>query len=80
VKRRKKPKNLSSRSGCVTSIPEVKDQRWTIPLGRNLAVRRALLAAELVLILEENRRSESFPRVINSNNSGRKNHPPSMVK
>jgi hypothetical protein len=27
-----------------------------------------------------NRRSESFPRVINSKNSGRPNHPPSTVK
>jgi hypothetical protein len=62
------------------SILEVKDKRQTIPLGRKLAVRKALLAAELVLIPEEDRRSESFPRIINSKNSGRPNHPPSTVK
>jgi hypothetical protein len=38
------------------SIPEVKDKWRTIPLGRKLAVRRDLLAAELVLIPEEERR------------------------
>ena len=62
------------------SIPEVKDKRWTIPLGRKMAVRRALLAAKLILIPQEDRRSESFPRVINSKNSRRQNHPPSMMK
>jgi len=62
------------------SIPEVKDKRRTIPLGRKLAVWRTLLAAELVLIPEEDRRSESFPRVINLKNSGMPNHPPSTMK
>jgi hypothetical protein len=54
--------------------------RWTIPLGRKLAVQRDLLEAELVPIPKEDRRSEIFPRVINSKNSGSPNHPPSMVK
>jgi hypothetical protein len=62
------------------STPEVKDKWRTIPLGRNPTVRRALLAAELVLIPEEDRRSKIFPRVINSKNSGRPNHPPLTVK
>jgi hypothetical protein len=62
------------------STPEVKDKRQTIPLGRKLVFRRALLAAELVLIPEEDRRRERFPRVINLKNSGRPNHPLSIVK
>jgi hypothetical protein len=44
------------------SIPEVKDKRWTIPLERKLAVRRTLLAAELVLILKEDRRRQKLPK------------------
>jgi hypothetical protein len=62
------------------SIPEVKDKWQTITLGRKLAVQSALLVAELVLIPKEDRRRESFPRVINSKNSGRPNHPPSTMK
>jgi hypothetical protein len=62
------------------SILEVKDKRRMIPLGRKLVVQRALLATELVPIPKEDRRSESFPRVINSKNLGRTNHPPSTVK
>ena len=42
------------------SILEVKDKRRMIPLGRKLAVRRALLAAELVLIPKEDRIREIF--------------------
>jgi hypothetical protein len=51
------------------SILEVKDKWQTITLGRKLAVQSAPLAAELVLIPKEDRRSERFPRVINSKNS-----------
>ena len=60
--------------------PEVKDKRRMIPLRRKLVIQRALLAAELVLIPEEDIRSESFTRVINSKNSENQNRPPSMVK
>jgi hypothetical protein len=62
------------------STPEVKDKCRMIPLRRNLAIKRALLAAEPVPIPERNRRSKSLPKVKNSKNSERPNHPPLMVK
>jgi hypothetical protein len=62
------------------STPEVKDKRRIIRLRRKLAIQRALLAAKLVPIPEENRRSKSLPKVENLKNSERPNHPPSTVK
>jgi hypothetical protein len=62
------------------STPEIRDKRQTIPLERKLATRRDLLVAELVLILEENGRSEIIPKIIISKNSRRPNHPLSTVK
>jgi hypothetical protein len=62
------------------STPEIRDKHRTILLERKLATWRDLLAAELVLIPEENERSRNFPRVIISKNSRRPNHPPSTVK
>ena len=62
------------------STAEVKEKRQMIPLRRKLAIQRALLAAEPVLIPEGNGRSKSLPTVINSKNSENPNHPPSTVK
>ena len=62
------------------STPEIRDKLQTIPLERKLATQRDLLAAELVLIPEENERSRNFPRVIILKSSRRPNHPPSTVK
>jgi hypothetical protein len=62
------------------STPEIRDKHQKIPLERKLATRRDLLVAELVLIPEENGRSESIPKVIISKNSRRPNHPLSTVK
>jgi hypothetical protein len=59
------------------STLEIRDKRRTILLERKLATRRDLLAAELVLIPEENKRSRNFPRVIILKSSRRPNHPPS---
>jgi hypothetical protein len=59
---------------------EIRDMCWTIPLEKKLATQRDLLVAELVLMPEENRRSEIIPKVIISKNSRRPNHPLSMVK
>jgi hypothetical protein len=63
-----------------SSTPEVKDKHRMIPLRRKLAIQRALLAAEPVHIPERNRRSKILPKVVNSKNSKKPNHPPSMVK
>jgi hypothetical protein len=62
------------------STLEIRDKYWTIPLERKLATWRDLLVVELVLIPEENGRSESIPKVIISKNSRRPNHPLSTVK
>jgi hypothetical protein len=62
------------------STPEVKDQCQVIPLRRKLVIQKDLLAAELVPIPERNRRSKSLPKVENSKNSERPNHPPSTMK
>jgi hypothetical protein len=62
------------------STPVVKDKHRIIPLRRKLAIQRDLLAAEPVPIPEENRRSKSLPKVENSKNSKRPNHPPSTMK
>jgi hypothetical protein len=51
-----------------------------IPLERKLVTRRDLLVAELVLIPEENGRSESIPKFTISKNSRRPNHPLLTVK
>jgi hypothetical protein len=63
-----------------SSTLEVKDQCRVISLRRKLAIQKALLVAELVPIPERNRRSKSLPKVKNSKNSERENHPPSTVK
>jgi hypothetical protein len=60
--------------------PKIRDKRRTIPLERKLATRRDLLVAELVLLPEENERSEVIPKIIILKNSRRPNHPLSMVK
>jgi hypothetical protein len=62
------------------STLEVKDQCQTTPLRRKLAIQKALPAAGLDPILEENRRSKRLPRVINLRISERPNLPPSMVR
>ena len=62
------------------STPEVKDKRQMIHLRRKSVIQRALLAAKPAPIPEENRRSKSLPKVKNSKNSERPNHPPLMVK
>jgi hypothetical protein len=49
-------------------------------MERKLATQRDLLVVELVLIPEENGRSESIPKVIISKNSRRPNHPYLTVK
>jgi hypothetical protein len=51
-----------------------------IPLRRKLAIQKALLAAEPIPIPERNRRSKILPKVENSKNSERPNHPPSKEK
>jgi hypothetical protein len=63
-----------------SSTPKVKDQCQMIPLRRKLVIQKALLAAGLVLILEENRRRKRLPRVINLRNLENPNLPPSMVR
>jgi hypothetical protein len=50
------------------------------PLERKLATQRDLLVVESVHILKENGRNESIPKVIISKNSGRPNHPLSIVR
>jgi hypothetical protein len=62
------------------STPEIRDKRLMISLERKLAIQRNLLVVELVLIPEENRRSEIIPKIIISKNSRRPNHPLSTVK
>jgi hypothetical protein len=62
------------------STPKVKDKCQMIPLKRNLAIQKDLLAVEPVPIPKGNRRSRILPKVINSKNSEKPNHPPSMVK
>jgi hypothetical protein len=52
----------------------------TNPLERKLATQRDLLVVELVHILKENRRNKRIPKFIISKNSGRPNHPLSMVR
>jgi hypothetical protein len=44
------------------STPKIRDKRQTIPLERKLATRRDRLVTELVLITEENERSEIIPK------------------
>jgi len=62
------------------STPEIRDKRRTIPLERKLVTQRDLLVEKLVLIPEENGRSESIPKDIILKNSRRLNHPLSTVK
>jgi hypothetical protein len=62
------------------STPEIRDKRQMISLERKLVTWRDLLVAELVLIPEENERSEIIPKIIISKNSRRPNHSLSMVK
>jgi hypothetical protein len=62
------------------STPEVKDQYQMIPLRRNSAIQKVLLAAGPVPILTENRRSKRLLRVTNLRNLERPNLPPSTVR
>jgi hypothetical protein len=59
---------------------EIGDKCQTNPLERKLATQRDLLVVELVHILKENGRNKSIPKVIISKNSGRPNHPLSIVR
>jgi hypothetical protein len=59
---------------------EIRDKHQTILLERKLVTRRDLLVAELVLIPEENGRSEIILKIIISKNSRRPNHPLSTMK
>jgi hypothetical protein len=58
-----------------SSNPDIGDKYQMIPLERKLVTRRDLLVAELVHILEENKRNERIPKVIISKNLRRPNHP-----
>jgi hypothetical protein len=62
------------------STPEIRDKHQKIPMERKLVTRRDLLVVGLVLIPEENGRSEIIPKIIISKNSRRPNHPLSTVK
>jgi hypothetical protein len=62
------------------STPEVKDQCRVIPMRRKPTIQKALLVAEPVPILKENKRNKSLPKVETLKNSERPNYPPSTVK